>query len=445
MRNSPIVRLAIMGFLLMGLLVPIAMIVVLVSERSSRRATAAEEVGAVWGGPQIVGGPVLSVPYRCPPVEASGRQVECHGRAHFLADALRIAGSIEPEVRRRGLFPVIVYRARLRISGRFAPPDFSSLRPAAHEILWNEAVLSVGVTAPRGIARPVQLRWGGRAIDFQPGAPPVGLYDTGLRAALGGVLAGRPEAPVDFELDLDVNGTRDLQFLPAGQSTDVELTSSWSHPSFSGAALPQSHDSGAAGFRATWSVPGFGRPYPGSWTHAEPAGGHLKAQASAAAFGVMLMQPVDIYHQTERAVKYAILFIVTTFVVAFLWEITARVPLHPVQYLFVGFALCVFYLLLLSISEHFGFDLAYSVSATATTLLVGWYWSWVLRGAVRGTAMGATLAALYGFLYLLLRLEDYALLAGSLGLFALLAIVMFVTRRVDWCSLSLGTPGEESR
>ena len=152
------------------------------------------------------------------------------------------------------------------------------------------------------------------------------------------------------------------------------------------------------------------------------------------------MQPVDIYHQGERAVKYGVLFIVMTFVIAFLWEVTSGVIVHPVQYLFIGAALCIFYLLLLAVSEHVGFDAAYLVAAAANIALIAWYWTWVSRGGLRnGLVMGGALTALYAYLYLLLRLEDYALAAGALGLFALLACVMYLTRRVDWYHLRVGS------
>jgi inner membrane protein len=164
----------------------------------------------------------------------------------------------------------------------------------------------------------------------------------------------------------------------------------------------------------------------------------LKAQGEASAFGVILMRPVDIYHQAERAVKYGALFIVLTFVIAFLWEIVRGSLLHPIQYLFVGFAMCVFYLLLLSLSEHFGFDRAYLAASTATIALLSWYWSRIVKGARHGASMAVTLMGVYGYLYLLLRLEDLALLAGSIGLFAMLAVVMYLTRRVNWYDLRLG-------
>jgi len=219
----------------------------------------------------------------------------------------------------------------------------------------------------------------------------------------------------------------------------VKLASGWPHPSFAGASLPETRQTSASGFSATWHAPYFGRGYPPKWTSAEFNREQLKALADASAFGVTLMQPVDIYQQAERAVKYAALFIVMTFVIAFLWEIARGALLHPIQYLFLGFAMCVFYLLLLSLSEHIGFDMAYMSAAAATVGLLAWYWSRVVGGAWQGALMGLALSGLYGFLYLLLRLEDYALLAGSIGLFVMLAGVMYLTRRVNWYDLRLGT------
>jgi len=161
-----------------------------------------------------------------------------------------------------------------------------------------------------------------------------------------------------------------------------------------------------------------------------------------AAFGVTLVQPVDIYQQTTRAVKYAALFIVMTFVIAFLWEIIGGVLVHPIQYVFIGFALCLFYVLLLAISEHAGFDTAYVSAAVPTVALIAWYWQWVVRARGRAALMLGALSALYSYLYLLLRLEDYALIAGAVGLFTMLAVVMFLTRRVDWYNLQIGSAAE---
>jgi inner membrane protein len=265
-----------------------------------------------------------------------------------------------------------------------------------------------------------------------------GLFRTGLRAALPAPDDVPANAELPFELTLDLNGTRDLRFLPAAEETHVALASSWPHPSFAGAPLPETRRVSATGFEAEWRVQDFGRSYPARWTTMGMNQEQLATQAAASAFGVDLIRPVDVYQQSERAVKYAVLFIVMTFLVFFLWEVFSATLLHPMQYTFVGFAMCVFYLLLVSISEHTSFDFAYAVSSLVTTLLVAAYAKAVLRGLRQGTSVLGALVLLYGFLYLLLRLEDYALIAGSVAVFIVLAFVMFVTRRMNWYDIRLG-------
>ena len=243
---------------------------------------------------------------------------------------------------------------------------------------------------------------------------------------------------IPFSYTLELNGTRDLRFVPAAEETMVHLTAPWLHPSFTGGPLPEWRYLEGRGFTASWRVPDFGRPYPARWKSGEINADQLSAHAETSAFGVSLIQPVDIYQQAERAVKYAVLFLVLTFVVFFMWEIFHTALLHPMQYALVGFALFVFYLLLVSISEHAGFDTAYAISATVTTVLIAGYARAVLKGRTQGVSVFGALTTLYGFLYLLLRLEDYALLAGAIGLFVVLTRVMFLTRRMDWYSLRLG-------
>ena len=438
MRTSAIARLVVMGALLIALLVPLSMVRSVVSERASRRGTVVDEVSATWGGVQTVGGPVLMVPYRYPGTEADGRPRLYLAQAFFLPEALDIKGAMEPQLLERGLFEVVVYKAHLTITGRFARPDFTAIRPGPAEPLWDEATLSIGVADPRGIAKRTLLKWNGEDVALVPGVESTGLLASGLHATAGGLAAIVDKGSIAFSLDLDVNGSRELKVLPAGSETTVQLTSTWPHPSFVGAPLPAFREATPAGFSGRWSVPYGGRGYPPRWTSASMDAAQFKSRADASAVGVSLLQPVDIYQQAERAVKYAALFIVMTFVVFFLWEIVRSRLLHPIQYLFVGFAMCVFYLLLVSISEHIGFDLAYASAAGATTVLIAGYSVYVLGGLVEGGLMGLGLVALYGFLYLLLRLEDYALLAGSVGLFAMLALLMYATRRVNWYELRLG-------
>jgi inner membrane protein len=427
-----------MGLLFLVLLIPLAMMSSVVWERSQRRNEAAAAIAGEWGAAQVVGGAVLTVPYRMIWRE-NGNHRERVEHVFILPEVITIEGVVEPEVRRRGIFDVVVYTAKLKVKGRFPRPDASWIRPVPSAIDWDAATVDIGITDPRGIGRSMTLTLAGRQIPIVPGVTANGVFSSGVRAPAQPLAL---DGPVPFEFDVELKGTGDLDFLPVGDETAVRLQSTWPHPGLTGA--PQERQVSDAGFSAAWRVPYFGRGFPSKWTRETNKPEDLHAQAAASTFGVALLQPVDIYQQTERAVKYASLFIVLTFVIAFLWEVTGGVLVHPVQYLFVGFAMCVFYLLLLSLAEHVGFDRAYFVAAFATVTLLSWYWTWILRGVTRAAVMCLALVTLYGFLYLLLRLEDYALLAGSLGLFAMLALVMFLTRRVDWYNLQLAGPSKNA-
>ena len=437
MKTSALARIAMMAVLLVCLLFPLMLIYGLVAERAGRRIEAAREVSAQWGDAQTVTGPLLSVDFRTPSGKTvDGNPAYLNDRAIFLPVALRIDTDVVPETRRRGIFEVIVYRSRLKISGRFSAPEFSKWRVEADLVLRSSATLSLGISDPRGITGPIALTWNGTQQTFVPGTPEVGMPLRGISAVVAVPETGGDLA---FDVTIETNGTRELRFLPAGNETFIAMRSSWPHPSFVGAPLPHQRSISNQGFTADWNIPYYGRSFPTSWSVNTVNREQLKAATEASAFGVALLRPVDIYQQAERAVKYAALFIVLTFVIAFLWEIIHGAPVHPVQYIFIGFALCVFYLLLLALSEHIGFDVAYVVAAAANVALIAWYWSWVIRGGPRhGVLMAGALTALYGYLYLLLRQEDHALLGGALGLFVMLALVMYLTRRIDWYTLTIG-------
>ncbi|HXW07797.1 MAG TPA: cell envelope integrity protein CreD [Vicinamibacterales bacterium] len=435
MLRSPMARLVVMIILMVGLMVPLLMIYALVYDRTTMRSQAAETFQREWGGTQTLAGPVLTIPYRHAWRDAQGVAHEKTERFFLLPESVAFEGTVEPEVRARGIFEIVVYTARLKVTGRFPKPDLSQTRPSPTIVDWAAATVDIGISDPRGIARGIVIAIDGRAVQARPGVTPNGIFPVGVRGFLQDISADAD--PLAFEFEIHVKGTQALLFLPGGDETVVTLASSWPHPSFVGG--PRERTSTGAGFTASWQVPFFGRGFPSQWTTADLSANEGHVRASTTTFGVTLIRPVDVYLQTERAVKYAALFIVLTFVTAFLWEVAGRALVHPIQYTFVGFALCLFYLLLLSLAEHIGFDRAYALAAGGTIGLVSWYWTWVLNGASRGTVMGGVLAGLYGFLYLLLRLEDYALLAGSIGLFVVLALVMFMTRRVDWYNLKLGT------
>jgi inner membrane protein len=436
MRNSAIARLVVMAGLAIMLLKPLTWVWATVAERASRRDQAVTEVSNLRR-PSDHRGTIDHSIYR-----GLDRQRRTAAARTERALPSRDIKFRQPSIRRRASEDL--RRRRLPPSSggeRFA--DRNDVDPAGAKHQWQNATISVGVSDPRGLTRKVALQFAGRETPFSGGAADVGVFQTGIQAKIAQPESLQQIAELPFAFTLELNGTRDIRFLPAADETTVDLTAGWPHPSFVGSPLPEQRRNDDSGFSARWHAPDFARPYAARWTSGEMNREQLQAQAHASAFGVSLIQPVDIYHQAERAVKYAALFIVLTFLVFFLWEVLHTALLHPMHYAFVGFALFVFYLLLVSISEHAGFDKAYLVSAVVTTLVIGGYARAVLQGRRQGASVVAALSSLYGFLYLLLRLEDYALLAGSIGLFIVLAGVMYLTRRMDWYSLRLGTKPPE--
>jgi inner membrane protein len=435
LRDSTAFKLVVIGGLILLLLIPLGMVGSLITERQQRGSQAAEEVAATWGGRQVLAGPVLTIPYRVVEKDKKGKITATWAfPVHFLPETLKVDGKIAPERRNRGIFEAVVYRADLQVSGTFLRPSFAQWRVDPQDVLWDQAYLSVGVPDLRGLRSGIGLAWGERQLQFEPGGAEPGFWDSGLRVPVPGLRAGREGEYYAFSFGLGLNGSQQLRFLPFGKQTTVSLRSPWPSPSFSGAFLPESRRVTDTRFDALWNVSWFGRSYPQQWSHQEAENLAPKASLESSAFGVDLVLPVDAYQKTERSVKYGVLFLLLTFLTFFLYEMFNPFSLHPVQYLLVGAALCLFYLLLLSISEHVPFGFAYLIAAAATVLLIGGYSIAILRGALRALLMTAVLGVLYGYLYVLLKLEDYALLLGSIGLFLILALVMFLTRRIDWSS-----------
>lgn len=432
LRDSVLFKLVVIGILMLALLIPLAMVRGLIAERQMRHDQTAMEVANSWGLQQTLGGLVLRVPYRERGKDEKGKELTWISHAFFLPESLSVTGKISPERRSRGIFEVAVYRTDLQWKGSFRRPSFADWGIAEQDVLWDDAELAFGVPDMRGLRRGVKVSWAGQELELAPGGAIEGMWTRGLRTPVPGLAAAEAGQALAFAFDVTLDGSRSLSFLPLGKQTAVKLSSPWPDPSFVGAYLPESRRVGKGGFEATWNVPYFGRSYPQQWRSAEAAKVAPQEALDASAFGVDLFLPVDAYQKTERSVKYGLLFLLLTFLTFFLYEVFNPFSLHPLQYLLVGSALCLFYLLLLSISEHAPFAIAYAVASAATVALIGGYSAAILRGRLRALGTAAALAALYGYLYVLLQAEDYALLLGSVGLFAILALVMYVTRRIDW-------------
>jgi inner membrane protein len=425
-------KIFFVGFLILVLFLPMGMIQSLITERNERHDSADWDVIKTWGGEQTLGGPVLTVPYRVTTQVDKKNFVTTTYYARFLPEDLKITGQIRPEVRYRGIFKIPLYRVDLQVQGRFTRPDFSGWRVLETDILWEDATLSVGIPDMRAIQEQVQLSWEGKNLQFGPGSGEKKVFDSGISVKVPGLKEGKNGQDFAFSFPLKLAGSRDLQFLPFGKETSVTLHSDWNNPSFVGAYLPAARQVDEKGFSAEWKVLHLGRNYPQQWLDDE-----IKPENfNDSAFGVSLLFPVDTYQKTTRCAKYAILFILLTFVTFFFFEILGKLRIHPIQYLLVGLALCLFYLLLLSLSEHLSFGLSYILATAGTVVMITSYSGKVLKNFSRASVMGAVIAGLYGYLYILLQLQDYALLLGSFGLFFILGLIMFITRKIDWYAVA---------
>jgi inner membrane protein len=428
-QNSQMLRLLLVGFLALLLQIPIGMINGLVSERQERRDAAMVEVSSKWGNTQSTTGPALVVPYthRWTEATSGGGQVARSETRHaiFLPQQLRANGVIDSEIRSRGIFAVPVYRLRLTVEGEFARPNVSELGIDPSAVAWSRAQLAVGVSDIRAIQQETAVSWNGQSISFLPGTGAFADAGPGIHAVVG----VREDAErFAFSFPLLLNGSAGVYLTPFGQNTVVELQSNYSHPSFQGNWLPVERSVSSSAFQATWSIPFLGRDYPQAWK-AEKS---MSEAIDGSRFGVELVNPVDHYRMAERSVKYAGLFILLTFSTVWLIEVLAGVRVHPIQYMMLGGALCLFYLLELSLSEHIGFPLAYGLASLAVIGMVATYSVVVLQSVARALIVGTGVGLLYVYLYVLLMNEDYALVIGSIGLFAILAAIMYATRGVDW-------------
>lgn len=456
-RNSIMLRVISIAILVLLLLIPTSMIEGLILERQQYRQQVIQEVSSSWAGAQTIAGPVLTVPYRTVFRNSEGQLSETTEYAHFLPESLNIGVSLQPEIRYRGLYEAVVYNASLSFDGQFETPDFADLNIDHEDVKWQDAFVAVGVPDMRGIQEQVALNWADAPLAFDPGVGTQEVLASGISVD---VPLDTVRQAVPFSFSLKLNGSSSLGFLPMGKVTQVNARSPWSTPSFTGAFLPDAREVSEEGFSASWEVLHLNRNFPQAWKgnqyyfplnalasaeeslyppyRTEP---ELKAGQQNYTFGVNLLTPVDQYRKSMRSAKYAIMFISLTFLIFFFVEILNRNRIHPIQYLLVGLALSIFFALLLAISEHSNFNLAYILSALAVTILIAIYVSAVFKSKKLTAMLSLLLVLMYGFIFTLLQLEDYALLIGSIALFIILAVVMYISRRIDWYAVA--DPGEE--
>ncbi len=427
-KNSVSIKLMSIGILILILLIPTSMLLSLIRERQEVRDQAIDEVSSKWGLRQTLGGPVLTIPYLVYSKDPQGNTTTQKYYAHFLPDQLNIDGEMMPEKRYRGIYVVVLYKTVLHISGKFNYPNLNEVGLNELNCQLDQAFISFGISDLKGVNEDVKVKMNDADFVFGPGIPSHDLLSSGMsfKYPLG------KQDDMNFAFDVDLNGSTNLSFLPFGKQTKVSLKSPWNSPSFEGSFLPVNRTVNNDGFTASWKVLQLNRNYP-----QQGLGDFIQTDKSVAAnenssFGVRLMLPVDEYLKTMRSVKYCLMFIVLTFLTFFFVEILNKKRIHPIQYLLVGCAICLFYVLLLSISEHVSFGWAYLIGCIGIVAIVSFYVRFIFSNNTLSAVFSSVLLLLYGFFYSLLQLEDYALLLGSIGLFLILATIMYLTRKVNW-------------
>lgn len=433
MKRSPLFnKLAVIAGVAL-LLAPLGMVEYKIAERQSRQHEVQREIASSASSEQTLSGPYLAVTYQ---MREQVREKLSDGGTRTVnrlsdlktalipARDLHIDGKADVEIRSRGIYKARLYKLTAGISGEFRLPRNYGLPGNAQDIVPQGAYLVMNLSDLRGMLNSPKATVDGKQYEFEPGN--VGSHaGNGMHVVLP-KFALAEEHSIKFDFPLELQGMGRLAVQPSGDNTEVTLESSWPHPSFGGSYLPRTRSVDASGFKARWQVPRLAR-------NSNPAA--IVGAHSDGVFAVSFIDPVDVYLLSERSVKYGLLFVVLTFTAFFLFELTQRLRIHPMQYLLVGLALAMFFLLLISLSEHAPFALAYLASGGACVMLIGVYLGGVMRSPKAALLFSGGLSALYGMLYVVLQSEDNALLMGSVVMFGALAAAMLLTRRLDWYAL----------
>lgn len=427
-KNKLIIKAFFIGCLILVLLIPTFFIMFLVTDREQRRKEVVQEVSSKWAGAQTVTGPFLMIPYYETQTNKTNQIVTNKKHLYLLPDELNINGKILPQIRHRSIFKVPVYNSALQMTGKFKITRPDKLPVAIAALHFEEAVVCMGITDFKGIGENLQLKWSDTTSNFETGLPDMDWMKEGISNPLKLTADELVNGANNFSISLSLKGSESLYVTPLGSTTKVHFESEWPNPAFDGKYLPDTNAVSNKGFAADWKILQFNRSYPQYFTN---PGNHSITES---AFGINLLQPIDAYGQTMRSVKYAVLIIALTFFVYFFLEIYYRRSVHPLQYVLIGFALVIFYTLLLSISEYIQFAPAYLISSSATVLLISWYTKGIFKQWPVVLLFALILSLLYLFIYVIIQLQDDALLFGSIGLFVLLTIIMYFSRKVNWNS-----------
>lgn len=430
-KNSVSMKISTITVLVLILLIPMNMIKSIIKEREQQREKAIKEVSNKWASKQTILGPVLTIPmtYEITHNDKSTDVITKY--IHVLPEEINYKTTIEPKKLNRGIYEIVVYQSNLKTNGTFIIPDLNSYTDSGvKQIQLDKAFVSIGISDLKGIKNRLTLNWDGDNKKIEPGTK-VNFIDSGITIPINNLSTVKSKT-FPFNMDMKLQGSQSISFVPVGNTTTVAIESPWDSPSFFGNFLPDTRDISKKGFNATWNVLELNRNFSQIWT----SGNDQENKFKNSAFGVNLKLPMDDYQKTMRSAKYAIMTLTLTFITFFLVEVLNKKKIHPLQYILVGAALCIFYILLISISEHSNFNVAYLISSTAVISLITLYSFSVIKKFKISMLVLFILITIYSFVFVILQLADYALLMGSIGLIVILGITMYSTRNINWYTIN---------
>ena len=425
-RNSNTFRVLFIGFLILLLLIPMGMVESIISERGHLYGQANNEITTSWGKDQLLIGPILTIPYVKTFSGNSGWSYNSQYK-HIRPGTMTIKSHIETQMRYRSIYKVPVYIANVHVSGHF---DLIESKINGNDKIGfelKEGLIQIPVKSSRSLKEPIKFTWDDEVIKLTPRWDNPASETVIFSANIPPHLLNKDQMH-EFEFDIKFAGSGEFSFISSSQNTEIEVVSDWESPGFFGIYLPSNHDISDEGFTASWQINDLLTDF----AHGEDEKISYGWFSNQPRFGIKLIQPVDTYQVITRAAKYAVLFISLTFLVYFFVELFGKSLLHPIQYLLVGVANCVFYILLLSLAEHISFNHAYFMSACASIALISLYSSSILSSRLKAFIVFIVLSGLYTYLFVTLRSEAFALLIGSIGLFVILGLAMYLTRNIDW-------------
>ena len=442
--ESVIVKLALIGILTLVLLIPNFWIQDLIAERQARQLEIDNQISNDWSGRQLIAGPVLAIPYTTTITEIANDKdktkstKEVISIIHILPNQLNIEGKVVPEKLHRGIFETVVYQSEIKVNGDFSEIELKKSGIDPNRILWNKAKLVIGVSDLKGLKNNPEIKVLDSLYQVEPDFSNDDLFDNNLSASVD--LSGTKSAKTAFSFILNLKGSKGIDFMHLGKKTQVKVSGNWPDPSYTGRFLPDNRAFKDGNFSADWNLSYFNRSFPQQWEGDKKIVSAVSdvdtdpnvKQTVDDRFGVNFILPVDQYQKTMRTAKYAILIILLTFIALFFMEFLQKRKIHFLQYVLISAAMIVFYTLLLSFGERVGFNLAYLISAIGTIALIGTFVKALMKSIKPALLFVTILSIFYGFVFVIIQLQDLALISGSIALFIVVAVLMYLSAQIEW-------------